>query len=97
MSRIVILGGGESGTGAAVLAKVKGFDVFLSDKGEIAPEYAAMLEKWDIPYESGQHTEEKILKAFSLEGLELVSAIALGHPASIPAPRPRKAKEDIIR
>ena len=63
MSRIVILGGGESGTGAAVLAKVKGFDVFLSDKGEIAPEYAAMLEQWDIPYESGQHTEEKILNA----------------------------------
>ena len=63
MSRIVILGGGESGTGAAVLAKVKGFDVFLSDKGKIAPEYAAMLEKWEIPYESGQHTEEKILNA----------------------------------
>lgn len=43
------------------------------------------------------YTEEKILEAFSLEGLELVSAIALGHPASIPAPRPRKAKEEIIR
>ena len=63
MSRIVILGGGESGTGAAVLAKVKGFDVFLSDKGEIAPEYAEMLAKWDIPYESGQHTEDLILNA----------------------------------
>ena len=63
MSRIVILGGGESGAGAAVLAKVKGFDVFLSDKGEIAPEYAEMLGKWDIPYESGQHTEERILNA----------------------------------
>ena len=63
MSRIVILGGGESGTGAAVLAKVKGFDVFLSDKGEIAPEYAEMLEKWEIPYESGQHTEDLILNA----------------------------------
>ena len=45
MSRIVVLGGGESGSGAAVLAKVKGFDVFLSDKGEIAPEYVALLEK----------------------------------------------------
>ena len=63
MSRIVILGGGESGTGAAVLAKVKGFDVFLSDKGEIAHEYAEMLAKWDIPYESGQHTEDLILNA----------------------------------
>ena len=63
MSRIVILGGGESGTGAAVLAKVKGFDVFLSDKGEITPEYAEMLKKWEIPYESGQHTEDLILNA----------------------------------
>ena len=63
MSRIVILGGGESGTGAAVLAKVKGFDVFLSDKGEIAPEYTEMLRKWDIPYESGQHSEDRILNA----------------------------------
>ena len=63
MSRIVVLGGGESGSGAAVLAKVKGFDVFLSDKGEIAPEYVALLEKWGIPYESGKHTEELILTA----------------------------------
>ena len=63
MSRIVILGGGESGIGAAVLAKVKGFDVFLSDKGEIAPEYVEMLRKWDIPFESGQHTESMILDA----------------------------------
>ncbi len=63
MSRIVVLGGGESGSGAAVLAKVKGFDVFLSDKGEIAPEYVALLEKWGIPYESGKHTEELILNA----------------------------------
>ena len=57
MKRIVVLGGGESGVGAAVLAKVKGFDVFLSDKGKIAEKYAAELEKWDIPYESGGHTE----------------------------------------
>ena len=63
MSRIVVLGGGESGVGAAVLAKVKGFDVFLSDKGEISKEYADMLEKWDIPYESGMHTESLILNA----------------------------------
>ena len=63
MSRIVVLGGGESGVGAAVLAKVKGFDVFLSDKGEISKEYADMLDKWDIPYESGMHTESLILNA----------------------------------
>ena len=53
----------QGGTGAAVLAKVKGFDVFLSDKGEIAPEYVEMLRKWDIPFESGQHTESMILDA----------------------------------
>ncbi len=63
MARIVVLGGGESGVGAAVLAKVKGFDVFLSDRGEIAEKYAAMLRKWDIPFESGKHSEEKILNA----------------------------------
>ena len=63
MSRVVVLGGAESGVGAAVLAKVKGFDVFLSDKGHIKEEYAKELQKWEIPYEEGQHTEEKILNA----------------------------------
>ena len=63
MSRIVILGGGESGVGSAVLAKVKGFDVFLSDMGKISDEYAQMLEKWEIPFEQGCHTEELILNA----------------------------------
>ena len=63
MKRIVVLGGGESGAGAAVLAKVKGFDVFLSDKGRIDGKYTALLEKWGIPYESGKHTEELILNA----------------------------------
>ena len=57
------MGGGESGCGSAVLAKVKGCDVFLSDKGQIAPKYKALLEKWDIPYEEGQHTPELILTA----------------------------------
>ena len=63
MSRVVVLGGAESGVGAAVLAKVKGFDVFLSDKGTIKDEYVAQLRKWDIPFEQGQHTEELILNA----------------------------------
>ena len=63
MSRVVVLGGGESGVGSAVLAKVKGFDVFLSDMGRITDEYAAMLEKWEIPFEQGGHTEELILNA----------------------------------
>ena len=63
MSRIVVLGGGESGVGSAVLAKVKGHDVFLSDMGKISGDYAAMLEKWEIPYEQGKHTEDLILNA----------------------------------
>lgn len=63
MSRIVVLGGAESGVGAAVLAKTKGFDVFLSDCGRINEKYAAELKKWDIPFEEGHHTEELILNA----------------------------------
>ena len=63
MSRIVVLGGGESGVGSAVLAKVKGYDVFLSDMGKISEEYASTLDKWQIPYEEGKHTEELILSA----------------------------------
>ncbi|MBP3235485.1 MAG: UDP-N-acetylmuramoyl-L-alanine--D-glutamate ligase [Bacteroidales bacterium] len=63
MSRIVVLGGGESGVGSAVLAKVKGFDVFLSDNGKIADHYADDLKKWDIPFEQGGHSEDKILNA----------------------------------
>ena len=63
MSRIVVLGGGESGVGSAVLAKVKGFDVFLSDMGKLSEKYSAMLKEWDIPFEQGQHTEDLILSA----------------------------------
>ena len=63
MSRVVVLGGAESGVGAAVLAKVKGFDVFLSDKGQIKQEYADTLRKWDIPFEEGKHSEDLILSA----------------------------------
>ena len=57
------MGGAESGVGAAVLAKVKGFDVFLSDNGSIKQEYADMLRKWEIPFEEGGHTPDKILNA----------------------------------
>ncbi len=63
MSRIVILGGGESGTGSAILAKKKGFDVFLSDSGKIRENYAAMLTENGVPFESGGHTESLILNA----------------------------------
>ena len=63
MQRVVVLGGGESGAGSAVLAKVKGFDVFLSDNGLLKEETKAMLCKWEIEWEEGGHTLEKILNA----------------------------------
>jgi len=61
--RMVILGAGESGTGAAVLARQQGFDVFVSDLSCIQPEYKDLLEKYQIPYEENQHTEVLILNA----------------------------------
>ena len=63
MKRIVILGGGESGTGAAILARKQGFDVFLSDLSEIKTHYKALLDEYEIPWEEKQHTEALILNA----------------------------------
>ena len=63
MQRIVILGAGESGTGAAILAKEKGFDVFVSDFGTIKDTYRALLDQNGIAWEDGKHTEELILNA----------------------------------
>ena len=63
MKRIVILGAGESGAGAAVLAKVKGFDVFVSDKSAIKDNYKKQLDDYQIPWEEGDHTLEKVLNA----------------------------------
>ncbi len=61
--RIVILGGGESGVGAAVLSYMKGYDTFLSDSGKIASKYAAMLDKYGIEWEDGGHSVDRILCA----------------------------------
>ncbi|MFC4212755.1 UDP-N-acetylmuramoyl-L-alanine--D-glutamate ligase [Pedobacter lithocola] len=61
--RVVILGAGESGVGAAKLALQKGFDVFVSDFGVITDKYKAALEKLGVPFESEKHTEELILNA----------------------------------
>lgn len=61
--RVVILGGGESGVGAAYLAKAKGFDVFLSDMGVIRENYKKELDDLGVDYEDGKHSEEKILNA----------------------------------
>lgn len=61
--RIVVLGAGESGAGAAVLAKVKGFDVFVSDMSGIKDVYKKQLDDYGIEWEEGRHTAEKILNA----------------------------------
>ncbi|MFP4470231.1 MAG: UDP-N-acetylmuramoyl-L-alanine--D-glutamate ligase [Bacteroidota bacterium] len=62
-NRIVILGGGESGAGAAVLAKKKGFEVFVSDKGTIHKKYKDVLSHFDIEFEEGKHTIHRLLAA----------------------------------
>ena len=59
--RISILGAGESGTGSALLAKAKGFTVFVSDQGEISPKYKAVLQAHGISFEEGKHSEQEIL------------------------------------
>ena len=63
MSKVVILGAGESGAGAAVLAKKKGFEVFVSDMSNINDKYKKMLDDRQIPWEEGHHSENIILEA----------------------------------
>ncbi|MBQ7222433.1 MAG: UDP-N-acetylmuramoyl-L-alanine--D-glutamate ligase, partial [Bacteroidales bacterium] len=63
MNKIVVLGGGESGVGAAVLAKFKGFEVFLSDHSSIDGKYKDMLYKHGISFEEGKHSTDIILSA----------------------------------
>ena len=63
MKRIVVLGAGESGSGAAILAKEKEFDVFVSDCGTITEPYRALLDQNGVKWEDGKHTEELILNA----------------------------------
>ena len=60
---ISILGAGESGTGSALLAKSKGFSVFVSDQGNISPKYKAVLTEHGIDFEEGQHSEDRILSS----------------------------------
>jgi len=61
--RLVILGAGESGVGTAILGKKKGYEVFVSDRGEIKEKYKDVLEHYDLNWEAGKHTEAKILNA----------------------------------
>ncbi|GAA4282433.1 UDP-N-acetylmuramoyl-L-alanine--D-glutamate ligase [Gaetbulibacter aestuarii] len=63
MKRLVVLGGGESGVGTALLGQAKGYDVFVSDKGKIKDKYKHVLEHNEIAWEEEQHTEPKILNA----------------------------------
>lgn len=63
MDKVVVLGGGESGVGAAILAQKKGFNVFLSDMGTLQDKYKSELDRYRIPYEEKGHTEEIILSA----------------------------------
>ena len=63
LKKIVILGAGESGAGSAVLAKMQGFEVFVSDNGQIKPKYREIFENEKIRFEEGSHTEEEILSA----------------------------------
>jgi UDP-N-acetylmuramoylalanine--D-glutamate ligase len=63
MKRLVVLGGGESGVGTAILGKKKGFEIFVSDKGEIKEKYKNVLEHIGIDWEEGGHSEAKILNA----------------------------------
>lgn len=63
MNKIIILGGGESGVGSAILAQAKGFDVFLSDSGSLQDKYKNELNQYGIPFEEGGHTEAIVLAA----------------------------------
>ncbi len=63
MDRLVILGGGESGVGTAILGQKKGFEVFVSDMGQIKEKYKDVLVQYGLDWEEGGHTEEKILNA----------------------------------
>jgi len=84
--RIVILGAGESGTGAAILARSKGMDVFVSDAGKIKPFYRDLLDEYQVIYESGGHTERLILNA-----TEVIKSP--GIPESVPIMKLLRKKE----
>ena len=63
MTKLIILGAGESGVGAAILAAKEGYMVFVSDAGKIAEKYKSVLIEKGIEFEEGKHSEEKILEA----------------------------------
>lgn len=85
MKRLVVLGAGESGVGTALLAKAKGYDVFVSDRGQVQSNYKNVLENNAIAWEEGQHTEAEILKAD-------VVMKSPGIPSTVPLVQQLKAK-----
>lgn len=84
--KIAILGAGESGTGAAVLATKQGFRVWLSDSGIIKPKYKDVLSHFDIAFEEGKHSEELILDSDEV-------IISPGIPLSAPLVQKIRAKQ----
>lgn len=91
INKIVILGAGESGTGAALLAKHLGFEVFVSDMGLIPNQYKQKLISAEIPFEEGTHTESKILDAF-----EIIKSPGIDPKKSDIIQKAKKAKIKII-
>lgn len=87
--KMVILGGGESGVGAAILAKDKGMDVFLSDNGTIAPRYIDILNAENIEWEQGGHSVDRILQAD-----EVVKSPGIPHCAIGAATRGQRCARD---
>ena len=87
-NRIIILGAGESGAGAAVLAVKQGFEVFVSDAGAIKPEYRQLMDNYNILFEEGVHTLEMILSADEIiksPGIPDTAAVMQAvHEAQIP-------------
>lgn len=84
------MGAGESGTGAALLAKAKGFDVFVSDQGQIKEKYKAELKQHGIAFEEGLHTEDEILNASLIikspgipEKAEIIKKVKSAHIAIV--------------
>ena len=78
LNRLVVLGAGESGAGAAYLAQQQGYEVFVSDFGPIADQYKKQLLDWNIRFEENQHTEGEVLKA-----VEVVKSPGIPEKASI--------------
>lgn len=84
--KLTVLGAGESGVGAAILARQKGFEVWVSDSGPIAGEYKKMLQEAGIAFEEGMHTESRILEAD-------LAVKSPGIPATVPIVQKLKAQQ----